>query len=83
MHLDLQYAILEGFKGIISFWISLFTLDNLITFAPVLLLLVIMIVIFKVLDFASDMFRSFFRTGIGQFVLLIGLGVVVANVWLF
>lgn len=83
MILDLQYALLEGFKVAISFWSSLFTLDNLITVAPVLLLTVFMIVIFAILGFASEMVSSFFRTGIGQFVLLIGLGVVAANVWIF
>lgn len=83
MILDLQDAILEGFKLALSTLGSLFTMENLITVAPVLLLTVFMIVIFAVLGFASEMVRSFFRTGIGQLVLLIGLGVVAANVWIF
>ena len=81
--LDLQYALLEGFKGAISFWSSLFTLENLTTVAPVLVLLAIMVIFFNVLDILSAMVSSFFRTGIGQLVLLICLGVVAANVWIF
>ena len=81
--MELQDALLEGFNLAISSLGSLFTMENLITVAPILLFTVVMIVIGIVLGFASEMVRSFFRTGIGQFVLLIGLGVVAANVWLF
>lgn len=81
--MDLINVLLDGFKIVLAMYGSIFTLENLITVAPVMLLTVFMIVIYAVLGFASEMVKSFFSTGLGHFVLLISLGFVAANVWIF
>lgn len=80
-------AFIKGFELVFSVFASLFanllTFENLKVIAPFLAIGVLLGITMFFLSLTVEAVKSFFRTGIGQLVLLIGLGVVVANVWIF
>ncbi|MER2009028.1 MAG: hypothetical protein ABS939_16385 [Psychrobacillus sp.] len=81
--MEIYEAVLEVFKILFSIFAAVFTFENLKELSPYLLLVVVCVLIGNFFGLIFIVIKSFFQTGIGQFVLLIGLGVVAANVWIF
>lgn len=85
--MDFSEAIIGGFELAFSVFASLFanliTFENLKAIVPYLAIVGLLVVIGFFFGLITEAIKSFFQTGIGQLVLLISFGVVVANVWIF
>lgn len=83
MEITLIESLLEVFKIGLALLGAIFTWENLKDVAPFIAVIAALYLVGMILGTVAEMVRSFFSTGIGRLVVLIGLGVVTANVWIF